>query len=159
MTKSVPTASRFSRVRSDRDQTVTRRWTDADDKIGTQSGINRQETAMTNFSRSCPFITTASRSTGHRPDTVQTTQGIVTILIRYSRICHDIVTIVIRPDKICRSSRMLRDAPNCRECLADLSDHSRITGLCYECIRLRSDNDRTFQIIEDSDPTFSLFVS
>ena len=48
-------------------------------KIWTQSGLNRQQTAMKNLSRSCPFITTASRSTGHRPDTVQTTQDIVTI--------------------------------------------------------------------------------
>ena len=60
------------------------------------------------------------------PDTDQTTQDIVTILIRYSRIGHDIVTIVIRLDKI---------------------------GW------VRSDNDRTFQIIEDSNPTFSLYVS
>ena len=34
-------------------------------KIWTQSGLNRQETAMKNFSRSCPFHRTPSR---HRPD-------------------------------------------------------------------------------------------
>ena len=33
-------------------------------KIWTQSGFNRQETAMKNFSRSCPFHRTPSR---HRP--------------------------------------------------------------------------------------------
>jgi len=38
-------------------------------------------------------------------------------------------------------------------------DHSRPEGLCYERIRLRSDNDRTFQITEDSNPSVSLFVS
>ncbi len=62
-----------------------------------------------------------ARSKGHRPDTVQTTQDIVTVLIRYSRICHDIVTIVIRLHTIGWVSRMLRDAPNCREWLADIS--------------------------------------
>ena len=37
-------------------------------KIWTQSGLSRQKTAMKHFSRSRPFTTTASRSTGHRPD-------------------------------------------------------------------------------------------
>ena len=90
-------------------------------KIWTQSGLNRQETAMKSFSRSCPFITIASWSTGHHLETVPTTQDIVTILIRYSRICHNIVTIVIWLYIIGWVSRMLHDTPNFRECLANLS--------------------------------------
>ena len=132
------------------------------DAICTQSAI----TAMKNFSKSFPFITTASQSSGHHPDAVQTTQDIVTILIRYSRICHEIVTIVIRLDKIGWVSRQRREAPNCRETWPTSQDLSRsaglcrtLLGLCYERIRLRSVNDRTFQIIEDCNPTFSLFVS
>jgi len=57
-------------------------------KIWMQSGLNRQETAMN-------FFPDHARSTGHHPYTVQTTPDIVMILIRYSRICHNIVTIVI----------------------------------------------------------------
>ena len=37
-------------------------------KVWTQSGLNRQQTAMKHFSRSRPFITTSFRSTGHGPD-------------------------------------------------------------------------------------------
>ena len=122
-------------------------------QIWMQSGINLQEIAMKNVS------TDHARSTGHCPDTVQTTQETVTILIRYSRICHDIVTIVIRLDKIGGVSRMLVSASNFREYLADFPDQSRSVGLCYELIRLRSNNDRTFQIIEEINPIFSLFVS
>ena len=101
-------------------------------KIWTQSGLSRQQTAMKHFSRSCPFITTAS--TGH----LQTTQ--------------DIVPIVIRLDQIGGVSRMLRDAPNSRECSADLSGPfpTRRTLL----LRLCSANGRTFQIIEGSNRLF-----
>jgi hypothetical protein len=74
-------------------------------KIWTQSGLNRQKTAMQNFSRSCPFHRTLTRQ--HR-----------TLLRFWS---DDIVTIIIRLDKIGWVSRMLRDASNFREYLADLS--------------------------------------
>ena len=40
-----------------------------------------------------------------------------------------------------------------------VSDPSRPVGICYELKRLRSDNNRPFQIIEDTNPTFSLYVS
>ena len=61
------------------------------DIIGTQSARNA---IVLFFSKSCPFITTASR---HRPD--YTGQ----ILIRHSRICYDNVTIVIRLEKSAES--------------------------------------------------------
>ncbi|XP_071142135.1 uncharacterized protein [Mytilus edulis] len=51
---------------------------------------------------------------------------------------------------------MLRDAANCRDALPNYSDPSRLLGICYELKRMRSDNDRTFQIIEDTNPTFPL---
>jgi len=51
--------------------------------------------------------------------------------------------------------RMLRQAPKCRNDLTDIPNPSRSEGLCYERIRLRSDINRTFPIIEDNNPTFS----
>ena len=89
-------------------------------------------------------------------DTIQIAQDIITILIRYRRICHDIVTIIIRLDK---------EFPECYGMHLTVGsawrtspDHYRSVGLCYERIRLRSDNDKTSQITEDSNRTFSLFV-
>jgi hypothetical protein len=86
--------------------------------------------------------------------TDQKTQDIETIFIRESRICHDIVTIVIRLRKIGWVSRMLRDAPYCGSAWPTSPDHSRFVELYYEYIRLRSDSDRTFLIIEDSNLAF-----
>jgi hypothetical protein len=67
-------------------QWVTLQWT-------ARSGLNRQWKISQYHARS-------SRQRPDPQDTVQTTQDIVTMLIRYSRICHDIVTIVIRLEKI-----------------------------------------------------------
>ena len=115
---SVPTASRFSRMRSDRDPADL-------NAIGTHSARNGNG--------KCLNIMPVPQ------DTIPTTQDIVTMLIRYSRICYDRVTIVIRQDKIGWGSRMLRDAPNCRECLADLSRPFPILTTLLRMSRLRPD--------------------
>ena len=60
------------------------------DKIWMQSGLNRQKNSNEKFLQIIPAP----------QDTVQNTQNIVKILIRYSRICHDTGTIVIRLAKI-----------------------------------------------------------
>ena len=55
-------------------------------KIWTQSGLNRQETAMKNFSRSCPFHRTPSR---HRPDNTGHCYDFDPIQQNLSRHSHD----------------------------------------------------------------------
>ena len=60
------------------------------DKIWMQSGLNRQKNSYEKFLQIIPVP----------QDTIQNTQNIGKILIRYNRICRDIGTIVIRLDKI-----------------------------------------------------------
>ena len=58
-----------------------------------------------------------ARSTGHNPDNTGHCYYVDPIQQNLSRHSHD----CNRPHKIGCVSRMLRDAPNCRECLTDLS--------------------------------------
>ena len=60
------------------------------DKIWMQSELNRPKNINEKFLQIIPVP----------QDTVRNTQNLVRILIRYSRICHDIGTIVIRLHKI-----------------------------------------------------------
>ncbi len=104
------------------------------------------KTAMQNFSpRSCPV------STGLRPDTIQTTQVIVTVLTRDNRICHDIVTIVTRLHTIGWVSRMLRDTPNCRDWSAHIGglfaiNTDSVTNV-YDCIQTMIGHSRSWRIV------------
>lgn len=86
-------------------------------------------------------------------ETAQKTQDIITILIRYSKISYDIVTIAIRQDKI---DLVFPNVTGCTWLSGVLDRPLRSVLIDYERIRLPSDSDMTFQIVEDSNPTFSL---
>ena len=146
---SVPILPNAIRHRSDSDRTVNRCWR----KIGTWSGLNRQETAITYFSKlsrySVPILTTASR---HRPDNTRQCYDFNPTqpnLLRHSYDCNP--TRHNRLSDPNGTGRTLQSGVICRS--------SRPSRLCYERSRLRPDNDRTFPISPDSNPTFSFFVS
>ena len=151
-TESVPTASRFSRMRSDIDPTVTRQWTDADGRSGHDRdsiGKKRQLHIFPNYHDSVPIITTPSR---HRPD--------------HTRQCYDFNPTqpnLLRHSYDCNPTRHNRlSLPNGTGRTSQsgvICRPSRPSRLCYERSRLRPDNDRTFPISPDSNPTFSFFVS
>ena len=112
----------------------------------THSGHNRQETALNNFSRSGPFHRTPSRhrpdNTGHCHDFDTIQQNLLQHSPDFNPTRQNRLSFPIDPE--CYGTRLTVGSawPTC-------PDHSRSVGLCYECIRLRPDNDRTFPIIAD----------
>ena len=104
-TESVPTASRVSRMRSNRDPPVTRQWTDADGRhpLENRSTWSYQGVKILNrwlrlYTGLCYYFDPIQQNLSwHSHDCNPTRQN--------------------RQKK----SRMLRDAPNCREWLDDLS--------------------------------------
>lgn len=86
-------------------------------------------------------------------DIVQKSLNIVTILIRYCRIWHDMVTISIRVDNIGWVSPNGTGRTLLSSVLLKSLDYYRSIGISYKRIRFRSDNNRSFKIIEDSSPT------
>lgn len=98
---------------------------------------------MAIFLRSCPFDKIPFRK--H--------QNVVTILIQYSRICHDIAT-KSNSTKSAEFPRMVRGI------WPTAPDRFRSVGICYDGIWMRYlDNERSFLINQNSNPTFSLFKS
>ena len=87
-------------------------------------------------------------------------------MIKKDRICPDSVPII--PNVIRQRSDQTNSAefPDCfKQALTVGSpwptsqDFSRSVGLCYERIGLRPENNRTFKIIQDINPIFTIFVS
>ena len=96
-------------------------------------------------------------SPGHARPTARPLSRKHRTLLRYSRICDDIFMIVIEQTKPTEFPRILRYAPYCWGAWPTSRDHFGSVGICHKRIRLCSDNDRTFHIIQDSNSNFFSF--